>query len=266
MSPARDHELLCEAVREAGQLAQNYFEQGVEHWDKAPGDPVSEADHAVDALLQERLLGARPDYGWLSEETEDDESRLSKERVWVVDPIDGTRAFIKGRPEFTVCVGLVQAGRPIAAAVFNPASKQMFEATAGGGARLNGRAIAPGRKSDLVDARLLTGDWMFSRAGVKRPKGLTVTAINSIAYRICLVACGQYDGVVSLNGKSDWDLAAADLIANEAGARMTGSRGEGFTYDRENVRHHSLIVAGPAMHGALLDLVGQIDRPAGSMW
>jgi myo-inositol-1(or 4)-monophosphatase len=261
-----DHALLCDAVREAGALAQNYFEKGVEHWEKAPGDPVSEADHAVDALLRDRLLGARPDYGWLSEETEDDQSRLSKQRVWVVDPIDGTRAFIKGRPEFTICVGLVEAGRPIAAAVFNPAEQQMFEATLGGGARLNGRAIAPSGKTDLIDAQLLTGEWMFTRAGVKRPKGLKVSAINSIAYRICLVACGQYDGVISLNGKSDWDLAAADLIAVEAGALMTGSRGEGFAYDRENVRHHSLIVGGPAMHAALIGLVDQIERPPGSQW
>jgi myo-inositol-1(or 4)-monophosphatase len=266
MTLADDHGLLCDAVRAAGQLAQQYFEKGVEHWDKAPGDPVSEADHAVDALLHERLLGGRPDYGWLSEETEDDASRLSKEFVWVVDPIDGTRAFIKGRPEFTICVGLVRAGRPIAAAVYNPATQQMFEAIAGGGARLNGRAIAPGNKTDLVDAKLLTGEWMFTRAGVKRPKGLKVSAINSVAYRICLVACGKFDGVVSLNGKSDWDLAAADLVATEAGARMTGSRGEGFAYDRANVHHPSLIVAGPGLHQALIDLVGQIDRPPGAAW
>ena len=118
-----DHALLCAAVRDAGALALGYFQTDLKHWDKGKDDPVSEADHAVNDLLHARLQGTRPDYGWLSEETEDDPTRLTCDHVWVIDPIDGTRAFIKGKPHFTICAALVQKGAPVCAAVFNPATE-----------------------------------------------------------------------------------------------------------------------------------------------
>ena len=139
---ARDHALVIDAVREAGAMAMTYFGGDVESWEKAPGNPVSDADIAVDNLLADRLCRERPAYGWLSEETEDDPARLSTPLVWIVDPIDGTRAFLKGRPEFTVCAALVADGAPILGVVFNPATGDFFEALKGGGARHNGHQIS----------------------------------------------------------------------------------------------------------------------------
>lgn len=258
---ADDHALLIQAVRDAGPVALKYFHGEVEHWHKAPGDPVSEADHAIDAQLRAELMAARPDYGWLSEETEDDLIRLERNRVWVVDPIDGTRAFLRDEPEFTICAGLVEDGRPVAAAVFNPAQEELFDAVLGGGARLNGKPIRVTAQEGFEGARLLNGPRMFERAGVTPPRGMTFATVNSIAYRMCLVAEGRYDGCVSLNGKSDWDIAAAELIVTEAGGVVTDTRGNGFVYNRRDVRHPSVIAAGAAIHAKFMTLVEGMEAP-----
>lgn len=263
---ADDHALLCTAVREAGGIAMRYFRGDLEHWHKAPGDPVSEADHAIDAFLRERLCAARPDYGWLSEETEDDPVRLERVRVWVVDPIDGTRAYIEGRAEFTVAAALVADGRPVAAAVYNPATEEFFEARRGAGARLNGEPIAAGEETAFEGARLLAGRRMFERLGWTPPHDLHFGSVNSIAYRMCLVASGQYDGCVSLAAKSDWDIAAAELVLSEAGGRATDSHGQDFRYNERSTRHRSVIAAGRPMHARLMAILDTADRPAGVAW
>lgn len=264
---AADHELLVQAVREGGAIALRFFREGFEHWHKAPGDPVSEADHAVDAFLHERLLTARPDYGWLSEEQEDNAERLDCEHVWVVDPIDGTRAFIEKREQFTVVAALVRNGKPVSAAAFNPATDEFFEASLGGGARLNGEPIQVGGKADFEHAHLLGGPRMFERAGWDSPPtGIRFASINSIAYRMCLVACDRYDGCVSLNGKSDWDIAAPDLIVREAGGLVTDSHGAEFTYNKADTRHLSVITAGAPMHDRLMRFLETVERPPGVKW
>ncbi len=253
-----ERDLLHDVVREAGALALDFFRRGVEPWDKeADGSPVSEADLAVDRLLRERLTGARPDYGWLSEETEDDKTRLQRRRVWIVDPIDGTRAFIKQVPEFTVCAALVEDGEAIAGAVYNPAREEFFEATLGGGARLNGTAIAPTGQDDLGRAHYLASRRTFDYHDWPRPADhIKSTWMNSIAYRMVLVAAGRYDASFSLAGKSDWDIAAADLILREAGGRCTTLRGEAFRYNEPAARHPNVVASGPKLHQPLLDLLG----------
>ena len=132
-----DHALVADAVREAGDIARRYYGGNVESWEKNPGDPVSEADLAIDTFLKEKLTAACPDYGWLSEETVDDPSRLDKSRVWIVDPIDGTRSFIAKKPEFTICAALVENGQPILGVVYNPILEEFYEAELGTGAFLN---------------------------------------------------------------------------------------------------------------------------------
>jgi myo-inositol-1(or 4)-monophosphatase len=256
-----DLALLEAAVRAAGPVAMRFFEGEVEHWHKSPGDPVSEADHAIDAQLQKHLTTARPDYGWLSEETEDDRRRLDCRRVWVVDPIDGTRAFLRDEPEFTICAGLVEDGRPVAAAVFNPASDELFTAVLGGGALLNGAPIRVTDRGSFEGSRLLNGPRMFQRAGLTPPPDMEFATVNSIAYRMCLVAGGRYDGCVSLNGKSDWDIAAAELIVTEAGGLVTDTAGNTFIYNRADIHHPSVIAAGAAMHALLQDLVEGLEAP-----
>jgi myo-inositol-1(or 4)-monophosphatase len=254
---ARDHALVTEAVREAGAVAMRYFRGPVAQWEKGPGDPVSEADHAVNDFLRARLGGARPDYGWLSEESEDDKARLGAERVWIVDPIDGTRAFLKGKPEFTVCVALAGGGRALAGAVYNPATDEFFEARAGAGARLNGRplAVSAGGRGDGL--RLLASRRTFEKQRwLKSLPGADFHAINSIAYRLALVAAGRFDAAISLSPKSDWDVAAAHLLVSEAGGRMTTADGAGLVYNRAQIRHPSVLAASPALHRRLVALIG----------
>jgi len=263
----QDYALLLETVREGGALALSYFHDGVKHWQKGPDDPVSEADHAVDDLLRNKLLAARPNYGWLSEETEDDAKRLDCRDVWVVDPIDGTRAFIQQREEFTVCAALVRDGRPLAGAVYNPATEEFYEAVLGGGARLNGKSIHVSTASDFEGSRLLTGRHIFKNAPAgEKPKDVTIHMVNSIAYRMCLAAEGRYDACISLSGKCDWDIAAAELILAEAGGVNTNSSGEGFKYNRPDTRHKSVISAGPALHAHILEFLETIERPPGATW
>ena len=259
--------LLEEAVRAAGPIAMRYFGGKVVHWEKNPGDPVSEADHAVDEYLRLRLTGARPGYGWLSEETEDDPARLDRARVFVVDPIDGTRSFLRRLPEFTICAGMVEHGRTLAAAIFNPTTDEMFTALAGGGARLNGEPIHVSDSAGFAGARLLSGRRIFERAGWSQPPaGASFHSINSIAYRMALVAAGRYDACISLGWKSDWDVAAADLVVAEAGGRVSTARGERLRYNGAEPLHPSVISAGPALHAAILDLLDGVTRPADVDW
>lgn len=266
-SLAQDAALMHRAVREAGAIALRYFHDGVESWDKAPGDPVSEADHAVDDFLRAMLTEARPGYGWLSEETADDPARLDRRRVWIVDPIDGTRAFLKGKREFTVCIALIEDGRPLLGAVYNPAREELFEARLGGGATLNGAAIRASTREDLDGARLLSGRRVFERAGWRGvPRSMQFDFINSIAYRMVLVGCGRYDVCLSLDAKSDWDIAAAELIVAEAGGRVSTARGEGFRYNRRETRHPSVVIAGPALHAFFLDWLKDAPRSPGATW
>ena len=255
---ARDHVLLTDAVAEAGAVAMRYFRTKVARWEKKPGDPVSEADYAVNDFLMKRLRDARPGYGWLSEESEDDPGRLEASRVWVVDPIDGTRAFLKGKPEFTISAALVADGRPIAAAVFNPATGELFDALSGAGARLAGEAIWVRDHADSAGLRLLASRRTFeAHRWVRSLPGARFYALGSIAYRLALVASGKFDAALSLSAKSDWDIAAAHLLVTEAGGRITAADGTSFVYNRADVRHPSAIAAGPALHARLLEVIGR---------
>lgn len=251
-----DHSLLMSTVRQAGALALDYFETDLKTWDKGGDHPVTEADIAVDTLIRNKLTAARPDYGWLSEETADDLNRLDRRRVWICDPIDGTRAFMRQVPEFTVCVALVEDGKPVLGAVYNPAKDEFFEATLGGGARLNGRRIQPSLVDDSREAHFLTGKRNMTYFSWPKPgEEMLCTWMNSIAYRMALVACGRFDAAISMAGKHDWDIAAADLILTEAGARCTTVRNGGFTYNQERPRHPNVIACGPNLHDELMDVL-----------
>ena len=253
-----DFGILCAAVREAASVALGYFGSPVESWEKAPGHPVSEADLAVEAILRERLLEARPTYGWLCEETPDDGRRHNHDRLWVVDPIDGTRAFLRAIPEFAVCVALVERGRALAGAVANPAAGMIVEAVAGGGARCNGMSVSMRPPRPLERALLLASAASMHKAAGPMA-GTTFRRVNSIAWRMALVAAGQADGCISLQPKSDWDLAAAEVLVREAGGAVTGLDGGELRYNRESIRHSGCIAAAPALHAVLLERVG---RPA----
>ncbi len=249
-----DRRLLRRAVTAAGALALEHFRAGPGHWYKEPGQVVTEADLAIDRLLHEILIGARPEDAWLSEERADDGSRQRRRRVWVVDPIDGTRAFADGEPEFAVSVALVVEGAPVLGAVLNPASGEHFEAEREGGARLNGAPLRISEQRELAGARLLS-----SRTEMKRrdwpkliPEG-QFTTVGSLAYKLALVAAGRFDGLISLRVSHDWDLAAAVLLIAEAGGRISEAKGGPLVLNRPDIRHEGLAAAGTtALHRALV--------------
>ncbi|AXS39471.1 3'(2'),5'-bisphosphate nucleotidase CysQ [Breoghania sp. L-A4] len=250
-----DLAVIRQAALEAGALALSYFRKDPKVWSKANDSPVTEADMAVDALLAERLRGARPDYGWLSEEAADDRSRFSSDRVFIVDPIDGTRGFIAGDKNWTVCIAVVEAGRPIAAAVYCPARDDMYLAVAGGGATLNDAEARVSARTDLEGAEI-AGPRMITRHEAFRDAGVAPgIVVPSLALRIALVAAGRCDAAIARANAHDWDLAAADLLVHEAGGRLTALDGEPLVYNQPSIRHPALIAAPAALQKGLGALV-----------
>ena len=250
-----DRDLLVASIREAGAIARRYYGGTYKTWDKSRGNPVTEADIEIDNFLKKTLLAARPDYGWLSEETADDPIRLTRERIFVVDPIDGTYGFLKHRPHFTIVATVVEKGRPVCGAIYNPITEEMYEATIGTGARKNAEPIHVSARADFEDMRLIAEKAVMdpARWTVPWPASVTAETRASAAYRMALVAEGAFDAMVSLSRKADWDVAAGDLIVNEAGGRATALTGESLTYNRQTPEHPSIVCAGPALHDRLLE-------------
>jgi myo-inositol-1(or 4)-monophosphatase len=254
--PEHDLALIVDAARRAGAIAREFFGGRFKQWDKGAGEPVTEADLAVDRFLAATLRGARPDYGWLSEETEDDPSRLSAESVFIVDPIDGTIAFLKGKPQFTVCIAIVREGRPRAGVVFNPVTEECFAAEEGKGATLDGAPIHVSAQSEIEGCRMLATKSTFDAQSRKKEPpwpAMHIEQRSSIAYRMALVAAGQFDAMLSLSAKHDWDLAAGDIIVREAGGRVSDARGYDLRYNGAAPYQHSVAAAGRALHAKLLD-------------
>ncbi len=250
-----DAALIGQAARDAGAVALNYFKRDPKVWTKDNNSPVSEADLAVDAFLRERLGGARPEFGWLSEETDDTRDRLSRDHIFVVDPIDGTRAFIDGRQDWTVSIAVVADGRPIAAALYAPVHDELFVASAGSGAMLNGETMAPGTRADLAGARV-AGPRSILRHTALKEAGINAAGfIPSLAYRLALVGTGRFDAAVARPRAHDWDIAAADLIVTEAGGRLTDTDGRPIRYNTENLRHPALVASSADLHDQLTRLV-----------
>jgi myo-inositol-1(or 4)-monophosphatase len=263
IDPARAAECLAVSVREAGALALSMFGSPLKNWTKGESSPVSEADIAVDKLLRERLSNAEPGIGWLSEESVDDPARLAARFVWIVDPIDGTRAYIAGLPEWAVSAALVDNGRPIVACLFAPVSREFFAAVAGGGATCNSAAITVSSGGGLGAARIAGPKNFLEKLPAFDPPATIVPRIPSLALRLARVAQGAIDAAIAGGNSHDWDLAAADLLVHEAGGALTPLSGEPLTYNRPEPRHGMLIAAGRDRHAALLKLLdGQRIRPS----
>jgi len=248
-------EALAGAVREAGALAMTKFRTPFKTWTKGASSPVSEVDIELDQLLRERLVAHDRRYGWLSEETVDDPVRLGAERIWIVDPIDGTRGFIAGMPDWTVVAALVEGGRPIHAAVYAPVDDQLFLATAGQGATLNGVPIAASRGETLAGARVNGAKRRIEALASLIPGVEVIPRLSSLALRLARVAQGRFDIVFSAGSSHDWDLAASDLLVHEAGGVLTDFDGRELIYNRPDPVHGALMAAGRRRHAALLSLV-----------
>ncbi len=258
-----DLALLAEAAREAGALAMAMRAEGLKIWSKSEGSPVTDADMAVDQLLKARLMSARPDYGWLSEETADSAERLGKSRLFVVDPIDGTSAFMKSRPWWTVALAVVEDGEPVAAVVFAPQLDEFAEAARGEGARMNGAVIRASDVDSLEEAAVLADAKLLERPiwAEPWPAEMRVEKRNSIAYRMALVAAGAFDAAMSFGAKWDWDVCAGALIATEAGARVSDHRGRPFLFNRPTPQQASLVCSAPALHPLILGRCAPISGP-----
>lgn len=254
--PERDDlALLIEAARLGGDTALRYWGGSPASWDKGGGlGPVSEADIAVDGILSDVLRSARPDYGWLSEETEDNRARLEAERVFVVDPIDGTRSYLEGGTAWAVSVAVVCRGSVETAVIALPARDRLFSAVAGGGATCNGESVRASQRREVEAARVLAPRYALSpetwgEAGVP-PVQRHFRA--SLAYRFCLVAEGRFDAMMTVRDCWEWDIAAGALIAEEAGATVSDRRGAPLAFNSAGARTPGAVAAAPGIHAALL--------------
>jgi myo-inositol-1(or 4)-monophosphatase len=246
---------LAVIAREAGELAVTTAKGTMKRWMKAGSSPVSEADLAVDKLLSQRLPPLVPGAAWLSEETEDNPARLNAKKVWVVDPIDGTRAFLDNRPDWTVSIALVEDGRPAVAALYAPITDEMFLATLGGGATRNGIALKIQPGEGLSGMRIAGPKSHLDRLCEIEPLVRPQPKVFSLALRATRVASGEFDAALASRNSHDWDLAAADLLVHEAGGAITDLDGAVITYNRPDPVHGTLIAAGPGRHRALIDVL-----------
>lgn len=252
--PEADLALLREAAIEAARIADHYFRKDPEVRDKGDGQgPVTEADLAINAMLERELRAARPDYGWLSEESADEPERLQASRVFVVDPIDGTRAFIDGKQTFSHALAIVENGRAVSAVVNLGQKDMLFEARVGAGALLNGAPIRVATGSEADGARVLAtrpnlepGHW---------PGGVPAFERHfrpSLAYRLCLVANGAFDGMLTLRNAWEWDIAAGALIVTEAGGLATDRHGAELRFNNAHPQTAGVVAAPGLLHGDIL--------------
>jgi myo-inositol-1(or 4)-monophosphatase len=244
---AADLALIREAAREAGRIALRYFGRDPEVWMKTGQSPVSEADYAVDRFLRETLMAERPHYGWLSEETVDGPQRLSAGRTFVVDPIDGTRAFLAGRETWCVSIAVVEAGRSLAGVLDCPARKELYQAAIGQGSSKNGRPLAVEPASERL--RVAGPKDMIARLQPASRRLDPVSYIPSLAYRLAMVADGSIHATFVKPNSHDWDLAAADLILSEAGGLVLDAHGRRPSYAGATIAHGPLV----AGSGTLLE-------------
>lgn len=249
-----DLALMAQAARQAGAVALAHFRRSPDVWWKNEGrSPVSAADVAANDLLEKILRPARPGYGWLSEETEDNTDRLACETVFVVDPIDGTRAFINGETTWCVSVAVVHRGRPVAGVLVAPALDEEYLAVSGGDAVKNGSPVSVSRWAEGEPFRLATAEDMLARLSGDLTSAITrIGHVPSLAYRLAMVAEGRIDGTLVKRNSHDWDLAAADLILERAGGQLVGLDGAPLIYNRSDVRHGVLCAASPALLPALV--------------
>ncbi len=255
MTDAADLILLEAAARAAGWVAMRHWGRAPKVWDKGDGaGPVTEADLEVNDLLARDLCAARPAYGWLSEESPDDGARLAADRVFIIDPIDGTRAFVEGSADFAHSLAVAEGGQVVAAVVYLPARDLIYTATAGGTACLNGVPIRASDRGDVTGARVLT-----SRAslGADHWRGGLVPPFqrkfrSSLAWRLCLVAEGAFDGMLTLRPTWEWDVAAGSLIAARAGARVSDRAGAAPGFNRPDARLDGCLAAAAGVHQGLM--------------
>lgn len=255
---ADDLPLLLNAAREAGEIAMRYFRKDPQVWMKDGQSPVSEADFAADKFLRETLTAARPDYGWLSEETADNAARLEARRTFVVDPIDGTRAFIQGLDTWCISIAVVESGRPVSGVLDCPALGEIFCALPDEGARRNGEIIHVREAGEQAE---IGGPAHFFDAMPPywRQRARRIAHVPSLAYRLAMIAKGTLDATFVKPNAHDWDIAAADLILREAGGQLLDAFGRPPSYGGRDSKHGVLVAGSGALLDVVNDVVAEVD-------
>lgn len=255
--PGRDLDLLTDAAREAGRIALRFWRKDPKVWDKGgEHGPVTEADLAVNDMLKARLLEARPTYGWLSEETPDDPARLSCENVFIIDPIDGTRAFVAGEEHFAHSLAVAHRGRVVAGVVYLPALDRLYTASLDQGPELNGAKFRASTRQELTGADILTTK--ASLQPEKWPGGVPDIQRHfraSLAYRMCLAAEGRFDGMLTLRPAWEWDIAAGSLIAESAGLKVSDRHGARLVFNSAKAQADGVLALPAGPHAQALQLM-----------
>lgn len=262
-SAAADLSLLEAAAREAGALARDLASRKLEVHSKGPLGPVTNVDYAVDALLAERLLTARPEYGWLSEETPDDlERRIGKRRTFMLDPIDGTAALVGKIPQWTISIGIVEGERAFAGAIYNPMTDEMFLGATGVAATLNGRPARASLCETLDGARIIGQASRFAAKKWPEPwPQMEIIERQSIAYRLALVAAGMGDATLLFGFKNEWDIAAGAAIVEAAGGRVSDLWGEPLAFNQPIPRAPGVAASGAALHALIIERTKAFPDP-----
>lgn len=255
MPAVDDLTLLTEAAREAGAILRDHFTHGSKSWEKPDSaGPVTEADMAANAALHSRLTAARPGYGWLSEEGPEDPSRQAAGHTFLVDPLDGTRAFIEGDHSWSIALAVIEAGQVMAGVVYLPMRDIVYAAARGQGATRNGERLSVRSRDALDGATVLSSRtnfeaWHWRNARIPEVRR---QFRSSLAYRLSLVAEGRYDAMIRLRPAREWDVAAGSLLVTEAGGRITDRRGAPLGFNQPDPVFDGVIAAAPALHADTL--------------
>lgn len=263
-SAASDLSLITEAARDAGTLVRELLAAPLDVQSKGDAGPVTNVDFAVNDLLGERLRGARPDYGWLSEETPDaPENRIGKTRVFVLDPIDGTAAMIAKSPQFTISIGIVENGRAQAGAIYNPMTDELFAGAIGEGATLNGRPTQASERIKLAGTRMVAAAFRFSSKRWPQPwPKMENIERQSIAYRMALVAADMADATLLFGPKHEWDIAGGAAIVEAAGGRVSDPWGGALSFNNPEPQTVSGVIAsGAPLHPLLVERTKHLTDP-----
>ena len=260
---ARERVVAERAAREAGAIVRRYYEPGVAYREKSPDNPVTRADLEANACILHLVSEAFPHDGWLSEETADSRERLARSRVWVVDPLDGTKEFVQHIPEFCVCVALVEAGRPVVGVSYNPAADRLYVAERGCGTTVNGTPARVSRTAAVAEAVVLAsrsedqrGEWDAFKDRVR------VRLTGSVAFKLAELATGAGDATFTLTPKNEWDICAGTLLVEEAGGRVTDLAGAPLVFNQPSPLRPGLVASNGTLHAALLALIAEVARAA----
>ncbi len=258
---ARERDVATAAARAAGAIIRRHYGTDLQVELKGHDDPLTAADRESNACIHEIIAGAFPDDGWLSEETADSTDRLRRRRVWIVDPLDGTKEFTQHIPEFCVCIALVEDGRPIVAVELNPAADRLYAAVRGQGATVNGRPARVSTQHVVAEAEVLAsrsedkrGEWDAFKPRCK------VVLTGSVAFKLAELSTGHGDATFTLTPKNEWDICAGSLLLEEAGGRVTGLDGHPLAFNQPSTLRPGMIASNGVLHEGLLALIAEVGR------